>query len=83
MNTPTEKQTTTTKKQQQTNKKKKQQQKKKTNKKKQQTNKKTTNWQRTVTQEVSGSIFSNDDQIIYFSLTIHSLGFEALASIVF
>ena len=36
-----------------------------------------------ITQEVSGSIYSNVNQVIYFSLTIYLLGFKALASIVF
>ena len=39
--------------------------------------------QRAITQEVSGSIYSNVNQVNYFSLTIFSLGFKALASIVF
>ena len=45
--------------------------------------KKKTHWQQAITQEVSDSIYSNVNQIIYFSLTIYSLGFKALASIVF
>ena len=40
-------------------------------------------WQWVITQEVSGSIYSNVNQVIYFSLTIYSLGCKVLASIVF
>ena len=42
-----------------------------------------TNLQWAITREVSGSIYSNVNQVIYFSLTICSLGFKALASKVF
>ena len=38
------------------------------------------NWQWAITQEVSGSIYSNVNQVIYFSLTFYSLGFTTLAS---
>ena len=36
-----------------------------------------------ISQEVSGSIYSNVNQVIYFSLIIYSLGLKAQASIVF
>ena len=40
-------------------------------------------WQRAITQEVSSSIYSNVNQVNYFSLIIYSLGFKALALIGF
>ena len=49
---------------------------------KKKTNKQKPNGQRAITQEVSGSIYSNANQVC-FSLTIYSLGFKVVASIVF